>query len=308
MSKQRFFTVMLNGASNRQHTVQLSYYDHEKGKYVYVSQTNEVKSGELPTRGVKSHTFDKSNPAIRIRVPNQGEPNYQKDTDLINFYKNWPRVGKSDGDNTVNSYPSRNHKLTYSAQYETNPNVALDPFLQDMIYVDEVEVAKVKNKNISLTREVFYQIDSLKEEKGALGTYAYMYGINPVGCTDEELENMIIDYIENNKTHESFIKSVKEKQHNDPVKKAIYVAIGNSIITLSETGMYNFEGYYIGKSVEELAYHFKTKTEDWQSLRNKVGKYLNDLPVNPMDEVKKSGGRSKSKAEAVAETEDDTFA
>jgi hypothetical protein len=307
--KERSFIIQLNGAANRNHMVQCSYFNNVTGQYTWLDRQNKVKKGEsLPSKNIKIIEFGKNDPIHRILIPTSHTDSRMKEVEaLIEWWKNFPRVGRFLSNTKVDSFPSDNHKRYFINEYSSDPNSAIDPGTQDMVYIDEAEVAKDKNKDVSRTRKVLNAIADLTAEEGTLQNYAYFFGINPVGYEDFEIENLIYEYIENNKKHEKFLSMVERKEHHDPVKRACHIAIAHNIFKVSEKGMFMFRGDFISDNFEGLVHHFQTKTSDWNALRLDLEGIVRDLPANPnerpsvVDDV--MAGKGKKKVSADKESE-----
>lgn len=311
-NKERVFTVMVNGPANTKLIYQCAYFDHTKGQYVWLDKSNKIHRGDLPKANVKILTLDKGNPAEKLRILPNALPHEKTATDnIIEFWKNNPEVGKSTVNGLVDSYPSQNHKMSYADYYRSAPNEALPQDLQKLVYIDEIESAQEKSKILKLEREVLNIIETLSATPGLLNHYAYVLGINPEGYEQFEVETLVYDLIKNTNMHNDFVEMIGKEIHKDPVTVGCHIGITSGIITKNPgTGIYQFEGNLIGKTIEELSYHFKHKTNDWNVLLSRLGDKANHLPFESSKKeeskqvvVEETKKESKPKATKVKEEE-----
>lgn len=290
----------------------MAYFDPTKNEYTWIDENNNIHSNKDPygpKERIQLMTLDERNHFYELVIDeeNDVEGRKKKIRALIEWFKKWPKLAHAVSSDSINSFPTEVHKLTFAREYANNSQDVVSVSSQPYVLFDESEIKKVKSANLTKRRKTLVYLETVKKgiEDGVvlIDQVMFMCGLNPIGLDIDEKEQHLHDWIESNQKHEYFADICEKKTYSDPALFAVNAAVSLYIITKTDTGYYHFEGSPISKEITEVALYFRTNKDKWVLLRNELKERKVSYIAETPDYVKKDKA-SKMKPSATTTVED----
>jgi hypothetical protein len=298
--RERVFRVVPNGPSNMTRHVALCYFNHVLKQYVWVDDFHNVKKANDLPKDAKPFMLiiDKNNQAFTVRIQ-PGDPETKKQEELIKFFKEWPDVAQALPNGDVNSYPSDNHKRVFSVFHKEAPNAALDNNRQPLKYIDEQEQTKESAKEKRRKIEISTALNGLINDDKRLEQVLYLLGISPYGVDTDGKFNLLYDAVHEGDKGGRFLEIMQENKWENRLELAVSVAKTLNIISISNSGVYQFLGNPISKAEKEVPFYFRSHKHYLIELKHELqlkGQDFSDLEMDDDGQVvsaKEKGGKGK---------------
>jgi len=301
-ASKKIFRVLPSQPLNNESYLLCSYIDRRTGQFCWLSDTGTVGKGDKqPEKGILMLTFNKRIPNYSIELDKNAPDSIQKTAKAkIEFFKNFDRIAQSNGDGTVNSFPSENHQLAFADVYQNgqNKDVALGFDKQQFMFIDEDEIETVSLRDMRHKRNISKLLDSISGNIPVMTSICYMLGVNPAGLDDDAIELALCRAVLEGQRDNEFKNIMENNKFGDPFLLYTNIAIVKNLLPQTESGFYQFSGSPIAKSIPEVAKHFEMVPSDWNLLKLE----LKQKGIT-VDEKKKGGKEKEVSAPVLHESE-----
>lgn len=279
------------------------YKDAETQQMVWLTDAYTVGKGErMPDKGVLMLKFSTSFKFHEIRIETNAHTKMkEKALAQIEFFRSFPQLSQSLNNGTVNSFPSRNHQLTFSNVWQegSNGSEALSYNDQPFTFVDEEALEEQTLQDNRRRRTVARLIDSIVDNVGEMTNICYVIGINPNGLGKDGIELALTKAVLDGDKENDFVAAMEQGKHKNAFLLYTHVAIVRGLVPKSESGFYQFKGEPIAKTAKEVSLHFQNVEFDWTELKLK----LKEIGVNVNESDEKGSPKAKGAAKAPVSEE-----